>query len=253
MSLHREVGFLNEPKAIWTLIDPGHDINGNYVPAHGRFRLDPAHVDSARRLTAKRLFSRYLALTGGKRLVDKYPELIFRVDYLKQLFPDAIIIFIARNGVDAAQSIVKWSQRLGVATTEHTDDWWGRDDIKWHYFREQLVLADPQYSSIHHLAVPGLDHANRAAMEWVVTMREGLAQSRRHPDMIMIRYEDLLAQPEQELARLFEACGLAPDDAVEDYAKRTLYENSSKTWPNIDSELDKIFRETMADLGYGIN
>lgn len=253
LSLHRKVGYLNEPKALWHVIDPRQDINGNYSTAGARFRLGAGDVDAGRTRRAHRLFSRYLRLTGSGRVVDKYPELIFRVDYVRAMFPDAKFIFISRSGADAVPSVVKWSERLGVKSGEHTDDWWGRNDIKWHYLREQLILGDEAYASVWTLATAELDHANRAALEWIVTMREGLAQEQRHPDaVIRVAYETLLANPVGELERLQKQCGLEPDPAVGDYAEKRLYDNPAKGWPELHPAVDALFRDTMTKLGYDV-
>lgn len=251
LSLHGKVGYLNEPKALWHVIDPRQDINGNYSSSGANFRLGARDVTPEIARRAHRLFARYLSLTGSCRVVDKYPELIFRVDYVRAIFPDAKFIFITRSGADAVPSVVKWSERLGVKSGEHTDDWWGRNDIKWHYLREQLLLGNAAYESVWPLATADLDHANRAALEWIVTMREGLEQERHHPDALMrVAYESLLADPAGELVRLQQQCGLNPDPAVADYAKKRLYDNPAKGWPALHPAVDALFRETMKELGY---
>ncbi|OYY94941.1 MAG: hypothetical protein B7Y41_05120 [Hydrogenophilales bacterium 28-61-23] len=251
LSLHGEVGYLNEPKALWHVIDPRQDINGNYSPCGAHFRLGAGDVTPEIITRAHRLFARYLGFTAANRVVDKYPELIFRVDYVRAIFPDAKFIFITRSGADAVPSVVQWSQRLGVKSGEDVDDWWGRNDIKWHYLREQLLLGNPEYASVWSLATGDLDHMNRAALEWVVTMREGLEQERRHPDAVVrVAYEALLADPVGELLRLQQQCGLSPDPAVTDYAKKRLYDNPAKGWPVLLPAVDALFRETMLMLGY---
>lgn len=251
LSLHKQVGYLNEPKALWHVVDPRQDINGNYSNVDARFRMDATDATPAMGLRARRLFSRYLTLTGSTRVVDKYPELIFRVGYVRALLPDAKFVFITRSGADAVPSVVKWSERLGVQSGDHTDDWWGRNDIKWHYLREQLLLGNPEYGSVWPLATPDLDHANRAALEWIVTMREGLAQEQRYPDaVIRVAYETLLADPAGELVRLQQQCSLEPDPLVAEYAKKRLYDNPAKGWPELLPAVDVLFRDTMTKLGY---
>jgi LPS sulfotransferase NodH len=252
LSLHPQVGFLNEPKAIWHRIDPRQDLNANYTAGGGTYRLGAADVTEAARRRAHRIYSRYLAMTGARRVVDKYPELIFRVDYVRAIFPDARFIFITRRGTDAVPSVVQWSRRLGVrGRGGRVEDWWGRQDAKWRYLREQLILSDPGYGEIHGVATADLDHANRAALEWIVTMREGLRQERRLPEAVLrIAYEDLLADPAAELARLQQWCGLPPDPAVADYARRRLYDNPAKGWPSLHPAVDRLFRDTMEALGY---
>ena len=251
LSLHGKVGYLNEPKALWHVIDPRQDINGNYSLNVARFRLDENDVTPQIICRAQRLFARYLKFTRASRVVDKYPELIFRVAYVRAIFPDAKFIFITRSGADAIPSVVTWSERLGVTLGKHHDDWWGRNDIKWHYLREQLILGNATYASVWSITTPDLDHTNRAALEWIVTMREGLEQTRRHPDaVIRVAYEALLADPVGELLRLQHQCGLDPDPAVADYAQQRLYDNPSKEWPVLLPAVDALFRQTMQDLDY---
>ncbi|HFD32428.1 MAG TPA: sulfotransferase [Gammaproteobacteria bacterium] len=251
LSLHEDVGFLNEPKAIWRIIDPKHDINGDYVSSGGIFRLKKDATNEHARKTAHRIFGRYLSIVQAKRLVDKYPELIFRVEYLLALFPDAKIIFISRNGVDATHSIALWSKRLGVEVNGRVDDWWGRGDIKWTYLREQIILQDADYTSVREVANEDLDHVNRAALEWIITMREGLKCLREHPDSIIhVQYEKLTVSPEIEISRLLKQCNLSQDSAVISHAKKKLYKNKLKKKPNLLAPIQILFDETMAELGH---
>ncbi len=253
LSLHKQVGYLNEPKALWHVIDTRQDINGNYSDCGAKFRLLDSDVQPGQRMVARRLFARYLKLVGANRVVDKYPELIFRVEYVLNLFPDARFVFITRSGADAVPSVVKWSERLGVKSGENTDDWWGRNDIKWHYLRDQLILPDPDYTSVHDFVRGAVDHLNRAALEWVVTMREGLAQEQRFPQAVVrISYEDLLADPVGELTRLQRVCGLDVDPTVFSYAEKRLYDNPAKGWPELEPNVHVLFRDTMLQLGYPI-
>ena len=251
LSLHRNIGYLNEPKALWHVIDLRHDINGNYSSSGAQFRLGEHDVHPDMLLRAHRLFARYLALAGASRVVDKYPELIFRVPYVRKIFPDAKFVFITRNGQDAVSSIVKWSEKLGMESSGHRHDWWGRDDIKWHYLRRQLILADPAYATVWPVATANLDHANRAALEWIVTMREGLAQERRFPDsLVRVSYEALLGDPAGELTKLQHLCSLVPDPAVTEYATKRLYENPPKGSLTLHPAIDVLFHETMDQLGH---
>lgn len=251
MSLHRDVGFLNEPKALWHVIDPRQDINGNYSASGGIFRMGRGEITPGTSLKARRIFARYLSAVGGRRVVDKYPELIFRTEYLLELFPDARIIFITRNGPDACDSIVKWSRRLGTSSSGHVDDWWGRDDLKWHYLREQIINQDELYAPVRAIAALDPDHLHRAALEWITTMREGLRCETLYPRSVLrIRYEDLVSSSRRELTRLMDLCGLPVDEAVLDYAVRRLYRNRRKTWPALQPPVEELFVETSKMLGY---
>ncbi|MES9993384.1 MAG: sulfotransferase [Candidatus Thiodiazotropha sp.] len=251
LSLHRDVGFLNEPKAMWHLIDPRHDVNGDYSADNGFFKLDTDDVTSSVSVTARRLFGRYLYLTKSKRLVDKYPELIFRVNYLLKIFPDAKIIFIVRNGADATHSINLWSKRLGIKNKAWTEDWWGRNDIKWNYLRQQILFKDNYFDEISNIATAELDHTNRAALEWIVTMREGIKQKSTHSASIFqIRYEDLSSPNSSAIKNILDWCELDFDNTVLDYSDKTLHSNQSKAHPTLLPPIDFLFNETMELLGY---
>lgn len=251
LSLHKDVGFLNEPKALWHVVDPRQDVNGNYSDGIGIYRLTDAHCSPSNHMRAHRLFSRYLKMVGARRVVDKYPELIFRIPYLKALFPDSRIIFIQRNGVDACRSIVRWSERLGMVTEDGVEDWWGRNDSKWLTLWSELVVADPYFKDLSVWDPAEVGHPDRAAIEWIVTMREGLRQSRLNPDgFVRVTYESLLADPETELARLLSACGLERDESMFSYARARLYENPGKSKLALHPLVQCLFDETMVHLGY---
>ena len=186
LSVHRNVGYLNEPKAIWKTIDSRSDVVGDYAHEGGQFRLTAAAAGATEQRVANRIFGHYLTMVRSSRLVDKYPELIFRIDYVRRLLPEARFVFISRNGADAVYSIDLWSKRLGTRTDTQSEDWWGRNDIKWNNLWEELIEPDAYFESVTNLDRAGLDHVNRAALEWIVTMREGLEQMARQPRLRLL-------------------------------------------------------------------
>lgn len=253
LSLHRDVGFLNEPKAIWTLIDPRHDVCADYSKTNGRFHLSAATATVEKAQLAQRVFARYLTLTGGQRLVDKYPEMIFRIDYLLSLFPDAKVLFITRNGPDACSSISQWSVNHGRNAQASHEDWWGRNDAKWRYFSEQILLQDSYFRDCLSI-LPSATPVDRAALEWIATMREGKTQCERHPKSLMrVTYEELTRAPRSAIERILNFCELPADDAVTGYADERVRPNSPKRWPTLAPAIEARFIETMNAIGYPSN
>ena len=55
-------------------------------------------------------FRNYLKFAGGKVVLDKYPELIFRTRFVSKIFDGSKFIFITRNGYDTLKSISNWSE-----------------------------------------------------------------------------------------------------------------------------------------------
>ena len=251
LSMHREVGYLNEPKAIWHLIHPHEDIIGNYSQSHAKYRLAAEEATDEMRRRATQMFGAYLTTTRSERLVDKYPELIFRVDFVRALFPDARFIFLVRNGWDTCQSIATWSKRLGVRVNGEKHDWWGVEDRKWRLLIEQLVKTDPAFSEIADKVERLERHLDRAAVEWIITMREGIRLMETSPDCThFVRFEDLTAKPDETLSALCDFCELPTDTTFQEYARQTLHPVPAREPFDIHPEIAPMFHETMAKLQF---
>lgn len=251
LSMHREVGFLNEPKALWHTLYPYEDISGSYSQGKASYRLDASQADPAVRRAAHRVFSFYLLVTGSKRLVDKYPELIFRASFVRALFPDAKFLFLVRSGWDTCRSIATWSERLGSRQHDETHDWWGVDGRKWKMLLEQIVAFDPVLGP-HLEPLRQLDrHLDMAAVEWIVSMREGLKLLSEHPESVhSVRYEDLALRPVEILTDLLAFCELEPDGALYTYARNILHPSEPKPPFALNTLIRPAFEEMMDELGY---
>ena len=251
LSMHREVGYLNEPKAIWHLIHPHEDIIGNYTRADAKYRLDAEDATDDMRQRATQMFGAYLTATRSKRIVDKYPELIFRLDFVRTLFPDARFIFLVRNGWDTCHSIATWSKRLGVQIKGEKHDWWGVNDRKWRLLVEQLVKTDLMFSEIADEVEDFERHLDRAAIEWILTMQEGLRLMQTAPDCIhLLRFEDLTTAPDETLDKLCSFCELSPDNTFREYARQTLHPVLARKPFDLHPKIATIFHDTMTELRY---
>ncbi len=251
LSMHKDVGYLNEPKAIWHLIHPHEDIIGNYSLNHVKYRLTAEEATNEMCQRAAQMFGAYLSATGSKRLVDKYPELIFRVDFVKDIFPDARFIFLVRNGWDTCHSIANWSKRLGVQVNGEKHDWWGVDDRKWKLIVDQLVTTDVDLKNIVD-DIKNFDrHLDRASIEWIVTMREGLHLIDTISECIhTVRFEELTSKPEITLTHLCDFCELLTDRTFLNYAQHNLNLVPPREPFDLHPKIAPIFYDTMARLGY---
>ncbi len=252
LSMHREVGFLNEPKVIWYAVDHREDVNGHFssAPAQYRFSAHDATPDMRKRL--ERIYAFYLAVTGSARIVDKNPELVFRVPYVREFFPNAHFIFLTRNGWDSIYSTAAWSRRAGRQVDGVMEDWWGLDRRKWKIMVEELVASDPDLSKHKAEIAAFTRHEDLAAVEWIVSMREGLRWLNSLPESVyLIRYEDLTGDPANSLPALLDFCKLSQDRVFLDYAQKTLVAGRTHNAENIlPSCVKPAFLETMSALGY---
>lgn len=251
LSMHREVGFLNEPKAMWHALHGGEDLIGSYTrgPASYRIGSDAATIDCIR--GAHRLFGVYLAAVFSGRVVDKYPELIFRVPFVKAIFPDAKFLFLVRNGWDTCHSIQGWSARLGGSMGEEVHDWWGADRRKWNLLLDQIV---PEHADLlpHVSEMRGwTSQIDMAAVEWIVTMREGLALLWQYPsDVLRVDYEKLCASSREQLDEMKRFAELTQDESFMRYGIETLKPVEGRGAFELHPAIVGPFRETMAQLGY---
>lgn len=251
LSMHREVGFLNEPKALWHAIHPGEDLIGSYSRSEACYRLGEDVASQEMEQRAHRLYGAYLFATGAQRVVDKYPEMVFRVPFIRKLFPDAKFLFLVRNGWDTCHSIGLWSKRRGIQKGQEIQDWWGANDRKWHFLIDQVASADPLFESSIELIRGLVGHTDRAVAEWVLTMREGLRLCRDRSDyMQLVRYEELVGAPEMVLQNILEFCELSEDSKVFQYATQTLSPALPKESFQISEHLRDAFMTTMTELGY---
>lgn len=252
LSLHRAVGFLNEPKALWHAIYPGEDLVGNYNLGPARYRLEREDADKGAVRAAHRLFGAYLALAGARRVLDKYPELIFRIPFVKAIFPDAKFLFLVRSGWDTCRSIEGWSERLGTRTGDEIHDWWGTGRRKWDLLLDQIVPEHPDLV-VHRDAMRGWTRqTDMAAVEWIVTMREGMRALKEYPDdMLQVNYELLCREPRAVTERIREFAGLGRDEVFTRYAEAVLKPARRSSPIALAPAIEGPFLEVMNAFGYG--
>ncbi|WP_372727405.1 sulfotransferase [Nocardioides sp.] len=212
LSAHPDVGWLNEPKLMWNLIVPGEDVSGFYSK-HGKFLLSASDVTPKVRERAARAFSRYQRISRSRRVMDKYPEMTYRAEFIRELFPDAILVAIIRRPEDFVNSVVEWNTVHGFAD----EDWWGVGRRKWTHIRQELAPMHESVSQI--IGSSSLSVAEMAASEWVLGMHHIYA-NRTKLDII-VNYEELATNPVSEIMRIESTCQLSPSRAVHELARAT--------------------------------
>ncbi len=251
MSMHKKIGFLNEPKALWHSVNRHEDLIGSYTMEEAHYFLDAANADEDQKKDIHKLFGAYLRTTFSQRVVDKYPELIFRIPYVKALFPDAKFLFLVRNGWDTCGSINYWSERLGKTSETETHDWWGIDNRKWNLLVEQVIKKDSYFNNLLPVIDEIVSHLDMAALEWIITMRQGLTALKEYPEsMLRINYEDLVQNPETVMSDIKIFCELEDDQVFMEYGKKVLKPVKPKDQFPLHPTIEPLFLETMQTMGY---
>lgn len=252
LSMHYKVGFLNEPKALWHSILPTEDLVGNYTDKEAFYKLTRDSVTPNIIRNAHKLYGFYLRVLGTERVIDKYPELIFRVDFIKSIFHDAKFIFIIRNGYDTCISIDQWSQRKGNSTKDNSvEDWWGKDNRKWNLLVDEVVKNDDALGKYYDDIKSISDQKNMAAVEWILTMKEGMQLLKnKTKNMQVIKFEDLTRNPEKTLNQIINFLDLPQDPKVIEYAKKVVKPVESKEKFDVHPLLKESFQEMMNYFEY---
>jgi Sulfotransferase family len=215
LAAHPDVGFLNEPKAMWHVVNSDEDIIGSYAARPGRLHLDADDADPEAIARCHALFAWYLRLSRSRRVVDKYPELVFRTPFVRAIFPDARFLVAVRSPWSTLKSVSGWSATHGTAN----EDWWGVEDRKWKVIWEQAVAdGDNRDLAALDLAAES-DHYVRAAVEWLTTMRKSAELAESDPHALLVPYEELSRRPGETIADILAFCELRPSPRTEAYAE----------------------------------
>jgi hypothetical protein len=156
-------------------------------------------------------------------VLDKYPELVFRVECVRALFPDARFLLLLRDGAATCRSVAAWSARRGTRSAGSVQDWWGHERRKFRILVEQGAAREPDLAGAEAELLALERQEDMAALEWILATRAGRAAAARHPGSVLaLRYEELVAAPRAVLARVLVFAGLALDERVLVYAERSV-------------------------------
>lgn len=188
VAAHPEVKYIFEAHSIWEL---------------GGLGENDSHRLTARNATpvvSQQVREWFQAQSEGSPvLLEKNPRNILRVPYVHAIFPEARIIHIVRDGRDVACSMVPGCGR---------EEWGHLKPPSW---RELFK----NYSGVE-----------RCARAWKDILEIGLQDLGTIPHM-QVRYEDLLANPAAQAARILGYIGLEMHPQVQAFCQRIANDTSS--------------------------
>ncbi len=183
-----------------TFLFPFMDEFPNYQ--HFDEALSPKHK---RRIMSfyKSMLQRHMYATGKKYFVAKNPAFSPKIETLAEFFPDARIIYLARNPLDMLPSTVSWINYARRQFTEPKDKWLYLDeivDMTQHWYAHPLKYLDSHPSPRH----------------------------------LILNYDDLIQRPEAVLRAFYEQFGYPDkpglDVIVDEAVKETLTFNSDHVY-----------------------
>src|SRR6185436_13024302 len=195
---------------------------GSYARAPARLVLGARDATPRAARVLGRGYGAFLFLTRTRRVLDKYPELVFRIECVRALFPDARFLFLQRSGAATCRSIAEWSRAHAARPGGARLDWWGRERRKFRILVEEGAAREPDLAHRGHECLALERQEDMAALEWILATRAGRAAAERHPaEVLAVRYEELATDPGPTLERVQRFVGLAPCERLLAYAERS--------------------------------
>jgi len=141
---------------------------------------EAADTSSTYRQFVGKLFTRFAEQEGKPLAGEKTPDYVRQLPFLHALFPWVKTIHIIRDGRDVAMSVRDWAVRKGRGPAKL--DLWGKEPLA------------------------------TAALWWKWQVESGLESRKALPrgQHVQLRYEQLIARPQEEIARLTGFLGLPP-------------------------------------------
>jgi hypothetical protein len=214
---------LGEPSPYLTIAFPNH-------PPQDQAAFDLECLPKAALNSWKRTFLRFLgrlSFRDSRRLVLKSPTHSCRIPVLLELFPDARFVHIVRDPYAVFPSTVNL----------------------WKILYETHGLQKPKYDGLEEYVFSTYTHLYRR----IEATKRLIPDGQFHE----LRYEDLLADPQGELARMYEALELGDFEIARPHVEKYLEEQAGYQTnrykplsPALEAEVSNRWREVIARYGY---
>lgn len=225
------IAWLNEPKAIWYSADERDDIQGNFCPGlHGEYFLSYSEKSLNK---VKGFYNFYSSLVGANTVLDKYPEQIWRIESIFKQIDGGKAIFIYRDPYETIGSIVKWSEKHGV----DDEDWWGKNNIKWKLFSEQVMDRNESDCDEYH----------KAAYEWLYTMKRFLQVYEVYASrLLLVKYNTLVKNFQGELETIVRFIGFHSAPSYE--ALSVMLKDTNMDYGHVRGRLSPVLCAELDDV-----
>jgi hypothetical protein len=236
---HPDVAYLNDRFDLWTRVFPEADIWGRGPAAQAATaRIEMVAADARPEIAAR--FVELLRRERGRKalLAEKLPINSFRLGFLFELFPDACVIDIVRNGIDVARSI---------AAEAVAGRWYGARGRKWDLLVE-YARGHGYGPLIDICSMPFL----RGLLEWRMSVEAVERYLADHEVRVLrLRYEELLSDPAGTASAMTDFLGLPQSARVERFAGAQIarFRRVDRSG-ELPVQADVIAGETLRRLGY---
>jgi hypothetical protein len=241
--LHQVLSFAGENDPMWLRFFPYHrlDTPTDYVSAH---ECDPVTIAAIKAFIFWKTFNRYTYFEGNilsHHFLQRHPIIYmektiancFHIDAIEKIFPDALYIYLVRDGRANVSSIMEsWQQKVGCKprglinfpANASTSRWCTPVPLGW----ESVV--DKSLEEI-------------CAWTWVEHNRYVIDKYQASPSFaqrcLRLSYEELVANPLEATEKVSAFTGLAISSSCRDYINRNSPSSTTVSAPKLDKWKEK--------------
>ena len=261
MSTHPDIVGWYEPNALWLYADPGR--------IHDEF--DESDATNRVKQYIRKRFLEYQKQHGNRIVLEKTPQNILRIPYVRAIFPEATFLFIVRNPFSFISSVEhKWQRpvtgrgivrRLKDMPISQLHHWVRRYLIqqinKRVLRRKYLSIWGPRYKGIQD-DLKTHDLLTVIARQWSVCSMKAEKDMASFDDgqILRLKYEDFVDNPVSDLERICAHCGLEMNSDMVNAAREMVKSDRKIKWQRFDPrDLARIIPEISDEMqrhGYEI-
>jgi hypothetical protein len=197
------------------------------------------HLDNLTRMAVDYFLRGELLKTGKKMVGDKSPLLTPEtMKEVGEIYPEARVIHIIRDGRDAAVSAVHHTWNFGKASKS--------EELS---AKREAYRRNPRQLREAGESIFARDHLRKLAADWATRVGRAVEDG---PALLgsnytEVRYEDLLQRPEEEIRRLLVFLGAeASEETVRRCVSSASFERLSKGRKRGEEDSSSFFRKGVA-------
>ncbi len=248
---------------------------GNYKKKHDE--LSVSDLSSEITGYVRKCFERLLKKSSAERVLEKSVSNSLRVDFVRNIFPEAQFIHLYRNGIDVSVSAMQcWNSSLFSQRVQKKNDLL-KKIINYPYLSAYPYLVDylsnsftrffskekslqswgPRYKGIDE-DVDNLSLLEVCGIQWDRSVRSSLVQlsaMRENDEFINVQYENLVNNPEKQLKRICDFLDISDAETVIKYGRENIHPGSIGLYKDSLSgeEKEKLMshiKSSLLTLGY---
>ena len=229
LSQHPEIKYLNERRDLWHKAYPKFDIWKKEINDSILF-ADKSNITPKKNSILRTLFFKEQVLDNAKILLEKLPANNFRLDFLKNSFPEAKYIYLTRNGLEVSASIEKKIL-----------------EKKWFVGKKLDLLIEFAKTKNLPFNPKTITDIEKGMLEWRLSMDESTLffKSLSKKRFVHVSYQDFVENPKNSLCQIFDFLNINSNNKLlSELSKNITRKNASLNYSDNDA-LNKIGGEIL--------